>query len=373
MSSVANKGRRPRSHTATDGGAHQPPSPTTPLGYRDAGVDIDVGAELMRRLQPLAEATRRAEQIDALGGFCSLFALPTGYREPVLVAGTDGVGTKLLLAHQHGQLETIGRDLVAMCANDVATSGAEPLFFLDYFATGKLVPADALAVLEGVAAACGEIGCSLAGGETAEMPGLYRGTDFDVAGFCVGVAERAQLLGSHRPQLGDSLLGIASSGAHANGFSLVRTLLADTTGRGADAPLDQLLRPTQLYATALCDLAREGLIEAAAHITGGGLIENLPRILAPGLRAVVHTDSWQWPELFSWIRDAASLHGPEGELEMYRTFNCGVGMVLCTRPQRAVTVLESLQATGLDAWQLGYVAACPPTQSHQIEFGQRGA
>ncbi len=336
-----------------------------PLGYRDAGVNIDTGAELVRRLQPLAEATRRPESLDSLGGFCSLFELPAGYSKPVLVSGTDGVGTKLLLARQHGQLETIGRDLVAMCANDVATSGAELLFFLDYFATGKLEPDEALAVLRGIASSCGELGCSLAGGETAEMPGLYCGSEFDVAGFCVGVAERGELLGRHRSQAGDTLLGIASSGAHANGFSLIRRLLDDVE-RSADAPLTALLQPTQLYAKELRRLAQAQLVEAAAHITGGGLTENLPRILRPELRAVVHTDSWAWPELFHWLREAASLHGAAGTLEMYRTFNCGVGMVLCVRPQQVVAALELLQAAELDAWPLGQVEPRPAGENLQI-------
>ena len=374
MDSVVKSSDRARKGTADDCGTHPaqeslPPSRDMPLGYRDAGVDIDASAEFVRRLRPLAEATRRPESIDSLGGFCSLFALPSGYQNPVLVAGADGVGTKLLLARQHGRLDAIGRDLVAMCANDVATSGAELLFFLDYFAAGKLLPDEAIAVLGGVAAACGELGCALAGGETAEMPGLYRNTDFDVAGFCVGVAERSQLLGRHRPQAGDILLGIASSGPHANGFSLVRALLDDNTGRGADAPLEQLLQPTQLYANALRSLAQEQQIEAAAHITGGGLIENLPRILQPGLRAVVHTNSWVWPESFQWLRKAACLSGDQGEQEMYRTFNCGVGMVLCVKQEQAGKVLQRLQQElGCpDAWPLGTVEQCP-VGTPQIAF-----
>jgi len=298
-----------------------------PLSYRDAGVDIDAGNALVERIRPAVARTARPGVLGGIGGFGGLFALDTArWREPVLVAGTDGVGTKLRLAIAAGRHRGVGIDLVAMCANDVAVQGAEPLFFLDYYATGRLEVEVAAEVVEGVAEGCAQAGCALLGGETAEMPGMYAPGDYDIAGFCVGVVERDRLVDGRACAPGDVLIGLASSGPHANGYSLIRRIL-ERTGADLATPLpdgtplgEALLAPTRIYVRALLALHQAGLLKAAAHVTGGGLPENLPRVLPRGVRAVVDAGAWPEPPVFAWIRE----QGPVTREEMRRTFNCGV-------------------------------------------------
>ncbi|HHB11688.1 MAG TPA: phosphoribosylformylglycinamidine cyclo-ligase, partial [Chromatiales bacterium] len=304
------------------------------MDYRSAGVDIEAGSRLVERIRPAVERTRRPEVLGSVGGFGGLFQLPLErYRHPVLVSGTDGVGTKLLLARRFGEHAGIGIDLVAMCANDVLVTGAEPLFFLDYFATGRLEVEQAARVVEGIAAGCREAGCALIGGETAEMPGLYAPGDYDLAGFCVGVVERDALLDGSAVRIGDRLLGLASTGPHANGYSLIRRIL-DTSGADPDEPLDgttlgeALLTPTRIYVRALLPMVAAGRIHAMAHITGGGLTDNLPRVLPRDSRARVQREAWRWPAVFRWIQRVGGVE----EAEMLRTFNCGIGMVLILDP-----------------------------------------
>ncbi|HYW03901.1 MAG TPA: phosphoribosylformylglycinamidine cyclo-ligase [Gammaproteobacteria bacterium] len=330
--------------------------PREPLTYRDAGVDIDAGNRLVDRIRPAAARTRRDGVLGGLGGFGALFELPPGYREPVLVSGTDGVGTKLRLAIESGRHDTVGIDLVAMCVNDIVVQGAEPLFFLDYYASGRLEVDVAAAVVEGIAAGCEQAGCALIGGETAEMPGMYSPGDYDLAGFAVGIAEKARLVDGTRVSDGDVLLGLGSSGAHANGYSLIRRILADT-GAGLDTPLggstlgDALLRPTRIYVPALLALLRADLVHAAAHITGGGLPENLPRVLPDGATAVVARDGWQRPAVFDWLADQGGVE----EGEMLRTFNCGIGMCVCTAPESAGRARALLEEHGETVYPLGHV------------------
>ncbi len=327
-----------------------------PSAYRNAGVDIDAGNALVERIRPLLKGTRRSEVLADAGGFASLCKVPAHFREPVLAAGADGVGTKLKLALEADRLEGIGTDLVAMCVNDVLTVGAEPLFFLDYYATGSLKVEDAARVITGIAAACKEAGCALTGGETAEMPGLYVGRDFDLAGFCVGVAERDSLLGAERVQEGDLLLALPSSGPHANGYSLIRSLLArhpkeqEQVMAGGQTVLDALLAPTRIYVKTLLSLLGETELHAAAHITGGGLLENLPRIMPQGLRPALRPLGQQ-QEIFARLQQLGEI----SEQEMYRTFNCGIGMVLCLAAKDAKKALEHLQGSGEQAWHCGEV------------------
>jgi phosphoribosylformylglycinamidine cyclo-ligase len=274
-----------------------------PLTYRDAGVDIDAGNDLVKRIGPIAKRTLRPEVMGGLGGFGALCALPEGYKNPVLVAGTDGVGTKLRLAMEHDSHDTVGIDLVAMCVNDLVVGGAEPLFFLDYYATGKLDVDTAARVVSGIGEGCEQAGCALIGGETAEMPGMYEGEDYDLAGFCVGVVERDGIIDGSQVAPGDTIIGLGASGPHSNGYSLVRRILeqADDTGDLDGKPLmEHLLAPTRIYVKSLLDLIKQVPVHALAHITGGGLPENLPRVLPKGTRAVIDTQSWQWPAVFRW-------------------------------------------------------------------------
>ena len=329
---------------------------TQNLTYKDAGVDVDAGNALIERIRPLVARTRRPEVLAGIGGFGGLFALPPGrYREPVLVSGTDGVGTKLLLARQLGRHTTIGIDLVAMCVNDVLVLGAEPLFFLDYFACGALDADVAAAVIDGIAAGCEQAGAALIGGETAEMPDMYSGGDYDLAGFCVGVAEREALIDGSRIAPGDRLIGIASSGPHSNGYSLIRRVLE----REPDAMIDgrpageTLLEPTRIYAASLRALQQQVAVRGLAHITGGGLTDNIPRILPAGCSAVLDTGSWQPAPVFDWLAATGGISVDE----MRRTFNCGIGMVAVVADadrDRAVAVLRD---AGEDAWPLGEIAA----------------
>ncbi|MEE4279590.1 MAG: phosphoribosylformylglycinamidine cyclo-ligase [Halieaceae bacterium] len=333
------------------------------LSYRDAGVDIDAGNRLVERIRGAVARTARPEVQGGIGGFGALCALPSGYREPLLVAGTDGVGTKLRLAIELDRHDTIGIDLVAMCANDIAVSGAEPLFFLDYYATAKLDVDVAASVVEGIARGCELAGCALVGGETAEMPGMYGEGDYDLAGFCVGVVERDGVIDGSAVRPGDALIALASSGPHSNGYSLIRKVL-DRSGARLDASLDGggaslgelLLEPTRLYCRALLELRKTVTINAAAHITGGGITENLPRVLPAGCAAEVDLGSWVQPPVFQWLREAGNIEADE----MLRTFNCGVGMVVAVGSDDVDRALASMQAAGIDAWALGRVIRGEP-------------
>jgi phosphoribosylformylglycinamidine cyclo-ligase len=334
------------------------------LSYRDAGVDIDAGNALVERIKPLAAATFRPGVVTGLGGFGALFELPwERYRRPVLVSGTDGVGTKLKLAIELGRHDSVGIDLVAMCANDILVAGAEPLFFLDYYATGRLDVEVAASVISGIARGCELAGCALTGGETAEMPGMYAEGDYDLAGFCVGIAEKDDLLTPERVQPGDALIALASSGPHSNGYSLIRKVLAVSgadLGQDLDGrPLgERLLAPTRIYVRPVLALMQEVPVHAMAHITGGGITENLPRVLPQGVRAVVDLDSWRRPAVFKWLKAQGGI--PEGE--MLRTFNCGVGLVICLPAEHVQTACERLNAAGETAWPIGRIepAEGPP-------------
>ncbi len=326
------------------------------LSYKDAGVDIDAGNALVERIKAISRRTARPEVLGGLGGFGALCEIPAGYRQPVLVSGTDGVGTKLRLAMDLGIHDTIGIDLVAMCVNDLVVAGAEPLFFLDYYATGALNVDTAAAVVSGIGRGCELAGCALVGGETAEMPGMYEGEDYDLAGFCVGVVEKSEIIDGSAVQPGDCLIGIGSSGPHSNGYSLIRRILA-VSGADLTAPLGEttlgqaLLAPTTIYVKPLLELIRRVRVKALSHITGGGLLENLPRVLPDGCRAVIDTGSWEWPAVFGWLQ----ARGGVATREMYRTFNCGVGMVACVSPAERDTALAQLGAAGLKAWEIGRI------------------
>lgn len=326
------------------------------LSYKDAGVDIDAGNALVANIKGIARRTRRPEVMGGIGGFGALCRIPEGYRKPVLVSGTDGVGTKLRLAMQLGIHDTIGIDLVAMCVNDLVVAGAEPLFFLDYYATGKLEVGTATQVVSGIGAGCEQAGCALVGGETAEMPGMYEGEDYDLAGFCVGVVEEDGIIDGARVQAGDALIGLASSGAHSNGYSLIRKIL-EVSGADTSAPFDgrtlgeALLTPTRIYVKPLLALMKHCDVRALAHITGGGLLENIPRVLPEGCRATLDTTSWEEPELFRWLARAGNVE----RREMYRTFNCGIGMVVCVPQADCDRALAFLRDQGETAWRLGKV------------------
>jgi len=331
-----------------------PPSFT----YRDAGVDIDAGTALVERIKPLAARTMRPGVMAGIGGFGALFQVPQHLREPVLVSGTDGVGTKLRLAFEWRRHDTVGIDLVAMSVNDILVQGAEPLFFLDYFACGKLSVETAGTVLGGIARGCELAGCALIGGETAEMPGMYPEGEYDLAGFAVGAVEKSRILDGRAIAPGDAVLGLASSGAHANGFSLLRRILAHVNAKPdqllGDAPLiDLVMAPTRIYVKpVLTALARhEGAIHGLAHITGGGLLENIPRILPPDVGVVLQRDAWQLPPLFSWLQQ----QGNVADTEMHRVFNCGIGMVIVVAADAADTVAATLADQGETVFRIGEV------------------
>lgn len=337
----------------------QDPSATKPsLSYKDAGVDINAGNDLVERIKGVAKRTRRPEVMAGLGGFGALFEMPTGYREPVLVSGTDGVGTKLKLAMDLQQHNTIGIDLVAMCVNDLVVAGAEPLFFLDYYATGRLNVDVAADVVEGIGKGCELAGAALVGGETAEMPGMYQGDDYDLAGFCVGVVEKADIITGDSVTTGDCLIALPSSGPHSNGYSLIRKVLevsgADLNQEVAGVPLSQaLLAPTRIYVKPLLALFKEIKVKALAHITGGGLLENIPRVLPEHTKAMIDSQSWQWPDVFNWLQSQGNI----ATQEMYRTFNCGVGMVLCVAADDVSATLELLNNAGESPWVIGTIEA----------------
>jgi phosphoribosylformylglycinamidine cyclo-ligase len=326
------------------------------LTYRDAGVDIDAGNSVVERIKPLVKRTFRPEVMAGLGGFGALFALGGRYRDPVLVSGTDGVGTKLKLAQQWGKHDTIGIDLVAMCVNDVLVQGAEPLFFLDYFATGKLEVDTAVAVIGGIARGCELAGCALIGGETAEMPAMYPPGEYDLAGFCVGAVERDKLIDEARVQAGDVIIGVASSGPHSNGYSLVRKIL-EVSGAALDQRIgevtlaDALIAPTTIYVKPVLSLIQQVEVHGMAHITGGGLTENIIRVVPQGLGIALDPTSWPLPPVFQWLRDA----GRVADTEMWRTFNCGIGFTLIVAPEQVAAAKRLLTAQGLANWEIGHV------------------
>lgn len=327
---------------------------TTPLTYKDTGVDIDAGTSLVERIRPLVAKTSRNEVLAGIGGFGGLFAIPPDrYREPVLVSGTDGVGTKLKLAQQLDRHDTIGIDLVAMCANDVLVAGAEPLFFLDYFACGRLDVDIAAEVVAGIAAGCQKAGAALIGGETAEMPDMYPQGDYDLAGFCVGAVDRCDLIDGGAVEPGDAIIGIASSGPHSNGYSLIRRVLeSDRDSRIDGVPVAELLlEPTRIYVRPLLALMKEIEVKGIAHITGGGMTENLPRAFTGELHARIDTNSWQQGALFDWLADTGHIETDE----MRRTFNCGVGMTVIVDQSQANNAVRILQEFGETAWCVGEI------------------
>lgn len=331
----------------------------TQLSYKDAGVDIHAGNELVERIKADVKRTRRPEVMGGLGGFGALCALPTKYKEPILVSGTDGVGTKLRLAIDLNKHDTIGQDLVAMCVNDLVVQGAEPLFFLDYYATGKLDVDVAADVVKGIADGCAISGCALVGGETAEMPGMYHVGDYDLAGFCVGVVEKSEIIDGSAVKAGDVLVALASSGPHSNGYSLIRKVLEVS---GVNPAVDQLegkplsehlLAPTKIYVKSVLELVENTDVHAIAHLTGGGFWENIPRVLPENTKAVIDEKSWAWPAIFNWLQEKGNI----SRYEMYRTFNCGVGMVIAVPAAEAEKAVSLLTQAGETAWVIGKIEA----------------
>ncbi|WP_419571962.1 phosphoribosylformylglycinamidine cyclo-ligase [Rheinheimera sp.] len=339
----------------------------TSLSYKDAGVDIDAGEALVDRIKGAVKRTTRKEVIGGLGGFGALCQIPAGYKEPVLVSGTDGVGTKLRLAMDLKRHDGVGIDLVAMCVNDIVVSGAEPLFFLDYYATGKLDVDTAATVVEGIAEGCHQAGCALVGGETAEMPGMYHGEDYDIAGFCVGVVEKADIIDGSKVKAGDQLIALASSGPHSNGFSLIRKIL-EVSGQDPQTQLegksiaDHLLAPTRIYVKNLLALIKAQPVHALCHITGGGFWENIPRVLPEQTKAVINESSWQWPTVFNWLQQQGNVE----RYEMYRTFNCGVGMIVVVPAEQLDAALDQLKAAGENAWHLGEIQAATADEAQVV-------
>lgn len=326
------------------------------LSYKDAGVDIDAGNALIERIKGVAKRTRRPEVMTGLGGFASLFELPQGYKQPVIVSGTDGVGTKLRLAMDIGKHDTIGIDLVAMCVNDLIVGGAEPLFFLDYYATGKLNVDIAADVVSGIGDGCEMAGAALVGGETAEMPGMYEGEDYDLAGFCVGIAEKEEIIDGSKVAAGDTLIALASSGPHSNGYSLVRKIIevsnADLDQDLDGQPLkDALIAPTKIYVKSVLKLINASDVHTLCHITGGGFQENIPRVIPETAKAVINTNSWDLPPVFKWLQEKGNVDA----FEMYRTFNCGVGMIACVPADKADAAVALLNAEGEQAWIIGHI------------------
>jgi phosphoribosylformylglycinamidine cyclo-ligase len=330
--------------------------PPVSLSYRDAGVDIDAGDALIKAIKPFAKRTMRDGVLAGIGGFGALFEVSKKFREPVLVSGTDGVGTKLKLAFHLNRHDTVGIDLVAMSVNDILVQGAEPLFFLDYFACGRLDVATATDVIKGIAAGCEQAGCALIGGETAEMPSMYPDGEYDLAGFAVGAVEKSRIIDGKKISPGDVVLGLASSGAHSNGYSLVRKILdvakpdlnADFHGR----PLsDVLIAPTRIYVKPLLALMEKIDVHGLVHITGGGLVENIPRVLQPELTAVLHRDAWQMPPLFTWLQQ----HGGVEDAEMHRVFNCGIGMTVIVAKDKADETEAILRQSGETVFRLGEI------------------
>ncbi|MGB1173796.1 MAG: phosphoribosylformylglycinamidine cyclo-ligase [Marinobacterium sp.] len=341
---------------------------TPSISYKDAGVDIDAGNALVEKIKGVAKRTARPEVMGGLGGFGALCEIPEGYRQPVLVSGTDGVGTKLKLAMDLGRHDTIGIDLVAMCVNDLVVAGAEPLFFLDYYATGKLNVDMAADVVSGIGKGCELAGAALVGGETAEMPGMYEGDDYDLAGFCTGVVEKSEIIDGSKVAAGDALIALGSSGPHSNGYSLIRKILevanADLSQpMGTGTLADALMEPTRIYVKSVLELISKVQVNALSHITGGGLLENIPRVLPESAKAVIDTTSWEIPEVFRWIQAGGNVD----QTEMYRTLNCGVGMVICVPGNEADSAIEILSAAGEEAWLIGSIATAS-SGDEQVEL-----
>ena len=341
------------------------------LSYRDAGVDIEAGSQLVEQIKPHVARTMRPEVIGGLGGFGALFEIPLDrFKQPVLVSGTDGVGTKLKLALEMNKHDTIGIDLVAMCVNDILVLGAEPLYFLDYYATGHLDNAVAADVIKGIAEGCLQAGAALTGGETAEMPGMYGAGDYDLAGFCVGIVEKNAIIDGSKVQIGDVLIGLGSSGPHSNGYSLIRKIIEVSQARlddefegGTGTLGDALLAPTRIYVKSIHALLQQVDVHAMSHITGGGLLENIPRVMPDDTRALIQSSSWQLPPVFQWLQQ----QGGVVDQEMYRTFNCGVGMVLVVAAADADKTIKLLNDNGEQAWRLGEIVSNPGQPDVVIE------
>jgi phosphoribosylformylglycinamidine cyclo-ligase len=336
----------------------------TRITYKDAGVDIEAGNSFVNMIKPLVKSTFRPEVMAEIGGFGGLFSLNASkYKTPVLVSGTDGGGTKLKIAFMADCHDSVGIDLVAMCVNDIIVQGAEPLFFLDYLATGRLLPEKAAQIVKGIAEGCRQAGCALIGGETAEMPGFYTDGEYDIAGFAVGVVDRENIIDGSGIAVGNRLIGIASSGLHSNGYSLARKLVFERLGLSIDAPFpgtgrtvaEELLTPTRIYVRSVLNLLRDFRINGIAHITGGGLLENVPRILPRGCQATILLDTWQRPDLFNILQEAGNVE----RNEMYRAFNMGIGMVLAVAENDAEDIIDRLKGLGDQAWIIGEITACP--------------
>ena len=326
------------------------------ISYKDAGVDIIAGDQLVEKIKPFAKKTMRNGVLAGLGGFGSMFEIPKNYKNPVLVSGTDGVGTKLKLAFETNNHKTIGQDLVAMCVNDILVQGAEPLFFLDYYACGKLSVSQATDVIKGIADGCQIAGCALVGGETAEMPGMYNEGEYDLAGFSVGIVEKQNIIDGSKVKSGDTVIGLPSSGPHSNGYSLIRRLLKETKTNLNDSFDDKtfadvLLAPTKIYVKPLLNLIKKLEVKALAHITGGGLTENIPRVLPAHLAVEINLSSWQKPNIFSWLQTAGNLT----DQEMFKTFNCGIGMILILSQENKVQAFEILKLMDQESIELGMV------------------
>ena len=320
------------------------------LTYKDSGVDITKGNQLIERIKPIAKSTFRPGVLAGLGGFGAMFEIPLDkYKNPVLISGTDGVGTKLKVAEMLNKHDTIGIDLVAMCVNDLIVQGAEPLFFLDYFATGSLNPDIATSVIEGIGEGCRQSGCSLIGGETAEMPGMYSGEDYDLAGFCVGIAEKSRIIDGSKVSEGDHIVALGSSGPHSNGYSLIRKVLEKSSP--TNEQLNSLIEPTRIYVRSILSLLNTLPVHAISHITGGGLLENIPRVLPEHLAAKLDPASWAQPEIFQWLQDQGNI----ATSEMYRVLNCGVGMVVVISRESSNEAINHLNSCGENAWLIGEV------------------
>ena len=320
------------------------------LTYKDSGVDITKGNQLIEKIKPIAKSTLRPGVLGGLGGFGAMFEIPLEkYKNPVLISGTDGVGTKLKVAEMLNKHDTIGIDLVAMCVNDLIVQGAEPLFFLDYYATGSLNPEIATSVIEGIGEGCRQSGCSLIGGETAEMPGMYNGEEYDLAGFCVGIVDKNQVIDGSKVNEGDHIVALGSSGPHSNGYSLIRKVLEKSTP--SSEQLNLLIEPTRIYVKSILSLANSLPVHAISHITGGGLLENIPRVLPDHLSAKLNSNSWSQPEIFEWLQKEGNIDSHE----MYRVLNCGVGMVVIISKESSSQAIEHLIACGENAWLIGEV------------------
>jgi len=320
------------------------------LTYKDSGVDITKGNQLIEKIKPIAKSTLRPGVLGGLGGFGAMFEIPLEkYKNPVLISGTDGVGTKLKVAEMLDKHDTIGIDLVAMCVNDLIVQGAEPLFFLDYYATGSLNPEIATSVIEGIGEGCRQSGCSLIGGETAEMPGMYNGEEYDLAGFCVGIVDKNQVIDGSKVNEGDHIVALGSSGPHSNGYSLIRKVLEKSTPSAEQ--LNSLIEPTRIYVKSVLSLANTLPVHAISHITGGGLLENIPRVLPDHLSAKLNSNSWSQPEIFKWLQKEGNIDSHE----MYRVLNCGVGMVVIISKESSSQAIEHLSACGENAWLIGEV------------------